>query len=86
METLRDAFGFKDFSRAERIGFVVFTLFLLVFPWLESWDTNYFGWIVPAWRNVWVNTYFRGAVSGLGLVNIFVSFVEIVRLRRFSTP
>jgi branched-chain amino acid transport system permease protein len=36
METLRDAFDFKDFSRAERIGFVVFTLFLLVFPWLRT--------------------------------------------------
>ena len=34
METIKDAFNFRDFSRAERIVFVLFSLFLLLFPWL----------------------------------------------------
>jgi hypothetical protein len=28
--------------------------------------------------------YVRGAVSGLGAVNLYISFVEILRLRRFA--
>jgi hypothetical protein len=33
-----------------------------------------------------MNPYFRGSISGLGLVNIFVAFLEIIRLRRFASP
>jgi len=76
-----------------KAGAVLFTIvcfelgvFLLVFPWMDSWSLNYFASFQPAWRDVWLNPYFRGAISGLGLVNIFISFVEIVRLRRFSQP
>jgi hypothetical protein len=28
--------------------------------------------------------YVRGAISGLGVVNLYVAFVEIFRLRRFA--
>jgi hypothetical protein len=35
-------------------------------------------------RNLWDNPYVRGAVSGLGIVNIYISFSELFRLRRFS--
>jgi hypothetical protein len=31
----------------------------------------------------WENAYFRGAVSGLGVVNLYISFIEMVRLRRY---
>jgi hypothetical protein len=58
-------------------------VFLLVFPWATEWDVNYFPRL-PFWaREFWVSPYFRGAVSGLGLVNIYISFVEVFRLRRF---
>jgi branched-chain amino acid transport system permease protein len=36
VETLRDAFDFKDLPGAEKCGFLLFTLFLLVFPWLGT--------------------------------------------------
>ena len=40
---------------------------------------------LPLWaQSVWVSPYFRGAISGIGLVNIYISFVEVFRLRRFS--
>jgi hypothetical protein len=80
--------GFKWYHKASAIAFTIICfelgVFLLVFPWMDKWETNYFGSFTANWRDVWQNPYFRGAVSGLGLVNIFISFVEIVRLRRFS--
>jgi hypothetical protein len=59
-------------------------LFLLIFPWTEYWDNNYFATLLPEWRQFWTNTYFRGAISGLGVVNLYISFLEIFRLRRFA--
>ena len=59
-------------------------VFLLIFPWVSEWDLNYFSRL-PVWaREIWISPYFRGAVSGLGAVNIYISFAEVVRLRRFS--
>jgi len=69
-------------------------VFLLVFPWMNQWEYNYFAWIDPRsaegadwarrWRQLWLNPYFRGAVSGLGVLNLYVAAREILRLRRFS--
>jgi hypothetical protein len=59
-------------------------VFLLVFPWASEWDLNYFS-SLPLWASsVWASPYFRGAISGLGVLNIYVSFIEVFRLRRFS--
>ncbi len=59
-------------------------LFLLIFPWTEYWDSNYFVSLAPQWRAYWDNMYIRGAVSGLGVINLYISLVEVFRLRRFS--
>lgn len=75
-------------TRASRIWvmlFVIFCfeigLFLLVFPWLDPWDNN--GMADMRWfSQVWDSTYFRGALSGLGLVNIYISMLEVYRLKR----
>ncbi len=58
--------------------------FLILFPWLELWDRNYFSGFGQVWYDVWNSPYFRGAVSGLGLVDVGISFVELFRLRRFA--
>ena len=56
--------------------------FLLLYPWIGGvWDHNFFSSVLH--RAYWGNGYFRGAVSGLGLVNLYISFAEMVRLRRF---
>ena len=56
--------------------------FLLIFPWLsEFWVNNFFSSMLH--HGYWENAYFRGAVSGLGVVNLYISFIEIVRLRRY---
>ncbi len=58
-------------------------VFLLLFPWMDLWERNYFASLTPAWTGVWMNPYLRGAVSGLGLINIGISISELLRLRRF---
>jgi hypothetical protein len=58
-------------------------VFLLIYPWLSAWDIH--AARLPEWsRPVWVSSYMRGAVSGLGLLNLYISFAEVFRLRRFS--
>jgi hypothetical protein len=59
-------------------------LFLLIFPWTDYWPSNYFSTAIPLWSNYWDNMYVRGAISGLGVVNLYISFLEIFRLRRFA--
>lgn len=59
-------------------------LFLVVYPWFDEWDNSWFSYINPTWDRIWKSAYFKGAVSGLGLVNIFIAFSEVLRLRRFS--
>jgi hypothetical protein len=60
-------------------------LFLLIYPWTDGWSGNYFSWIgplrlQPSWHEIWINRYLRGAVSGLGLVNIWVAVAEALRM------
>jgi hypothetical protein len=57
-------------------------VFLLVFPWMDYWNNNSIASIAPWVRAVWESPYFRGALSGLGLVNIYISLAEVFRLRR----
>ncbi|HLI82712.1 MAG TPA: hypothetical protein VKV17_02280 [Bryobacteraceae bacterium] len=59
-------------------------LFLLVIPWTEYWDRNYLFTLVPGWRPYWLNPFVRGAVSGLGAANLYLSLVEIFGLKRFA--
>ena len=56
-------------------------VFLIAFPWSRYWSANYFAWLSPDWREIWVNPYFRGAVSGLGVLNLLLSLTEVLRLQ-----
>ncbi len=66
--------------------FIVFAFeigfFLLVFPWMGIWDKTSIPVVLPWLSSIWDNPYFRGAVSGLGLVNIYISLLEVSRLRK----
>lgn len=57
------------------IGFV-----LIVIPWSAFWDRNYFAQLVPSLQPVITNNFVRGAVSGLGLINVCVGLVELVSI------
>jgi hypothetical protein len=59
-------------------------IFLVIFPWTDYWDANYFSSWIAEWHPYWDNMYVRGAVSGLGVVNLYISLIEVFRLRRFA--
>ena len=79
---------YRWYHKTAALLFIVFCLeigvVLLVFPWSEYWDNNFFSNLIPMFRNLWDNSYVRGAVSGLGVANIVIAFGELFRLRRFS--
>jgi len=86
------------FQRLSSILFIIFCfelgLFLLVYPWTDAWTENHLSVLAPvsiarAWRELWNNSYLRGAVSGLGLVNLWIAITEVFRMfaaRRANSP
>jgi hypothetical protein len=77
------------FQRLSSVLFIIFCfelgLFLLIYPWTDAWADNYFSVAAPdrvqgAWRELWNNTYVRGGVSGLGLVNVWIAVAEVFQL------
>ncbi|HSU61111.1 MAG TPA: hypothetical protein VLI55_17505 [Bryobacteraceae bacterium] len=54
-------------------------LFLLVFPWLKSWEMSWVPVHLHRFAGFWMSPYFRGALSGLGLLNIYIAFAEAVK-------
>ena len=56
-------------------------IFLVVWPWASDWDLSFLPYTL---RQIWNSNYFKGAVSGLGVLNLYLFFVEVFRLRRFS--
>jgi hypothetical protein len=79
---------YRWYHKVSALIFIVFCLelgmFLIIIPWSALWDRNFFSTLTPQWRGYWDNPYLRGAVSGLGIINVYISMVEIFRLRRFS--
>ena len=64
--------------------FVQVGLLLVVLPWWPAfWEHNYFAMAWPPLRNLLSNNFLRGAVSGLGVVNLFAGFAD---LAYFFTP
>lgn len=53
-------------------------LLLIVLPWSSFWEHNYFGHVLPVLVPILTNNFVRGAVSGLGVANIFAGFFELV--------
>jgi hypothetical protein len=50
---------------------------LIVAPWTDWWDSNYLLPAEPWIRALALNAFARGAVSGLGLLNILVAGLEL---------
>ncbi len=61
----------------------VFGLSLILVPWTNFWDANYFLYQYPSLGFVLRNAYLRGAVSGLGFMNVLLS-LEAFRHRTSS--
>ncbi len=54
-------------------------LFLLIFPWRSAWGMNWIPVHSARFASVWMSPYLRGALSGLGLLNIYVALAETVK-------
>ena len=73
-------------ARIWTICFVLLALeiggFLVVFPWMEAWRLNHFRAMFPPLSGIWDDPYFRGAITGLGAVNLLVAIGQAVHLLR----
>jgi hypothetical protein len=60
--------------------FFEFGIALLVVPWSAFWDRNYFAEAVPMIHTIIRNNFVRGAVSGLGIVNLASGLAELISI------
>ena len=64
-------------SRVARVPilllWLVFGLALILVPWSDVWDINYFLYQYPALGLIVKNPFVRGAISGLGFMNVLLS-------------
>jgi hypothetical protein len=56
-------------------------LLLAVLPWFRVWTDNSFLVSHPAVRQIFENNFLRGAVTGLGLVDVWLGVSEAVHYR-----
>lgn len=76
-------------GKSQRVLRIILALFcfeigliLLMLPWTLLWDRNYFFSLNLSAERFMLSSYVRGAVSGLGLVNLWFAAAETVRLIR----
>jgi len=55
-------------------------LVLILVPWSELWETNYFLYQYPGLGLFMKSPYLRGAISGLGFMNVLLA-LEAFRRR-----
>jgi len=60
--------------------FIEVGLVLLVVPWSPFWERNYFLGLWPALGEVTRSNLVRGAVSGLGIINLWAAMAELATL------
>jgi hypothetical protein len=69
-------------KRMLRISLALFIFeigaFLVIFPWTQDWDLNYFQIVTPGLQDLWQQPSFRGALTGLGFVNIYIACLQVV--------
>jgi hypothetical protein len=58
-------------------------LVLILAPWSSVWEANFFLYQYPDLGILLKNPFLRGAISGLGLVNVFLS---VGAFRRRTAP
>ena len=64
---------------------LLFGLALILVPWSDIWETNYFIYQYPGLGLIAENTFLRGVVSGLGFMNVLLS-LEAFRRKTSSVP
>ena len=64
------------------VFFLEIGVLLIVVPWTSFWDQNAFIESNPWLKRMFNNHFVRGAVSGLGTINIGVAVLEMMTLLR----
>jgi len=59
------------------VFFIEVGLLLMVLPWSGFWDRNYFVYAWPGLQPLFTSPYFRGGVTGVGLLNLVAGFGEM---------
>jgi hypothetical protein len=59
-------------------------VFLTLVPWSGIWVRNYFLELYPPLQAILLAPAVRGAVTGLGVANIYMGLKEVLNLRRTS--
>ena len=52
-------------------------LLLVLIPWSTFWDRNYFVGSSPVLGALLTSNYCRGAITGLGLINVWSALAEL---------
>ena len=69
-----------------KILYILYSLevgvFLLFLPWQKNWENNYLIYPFPVIRAIVANSFLKGAVLGLGIVNILIGIKEIGEFRK----
>lgn len=74
------------FDKFSYVIYILFTLevglFLLIYPWMHPiWSQNFLFHLSPEFHPLFMSNYFRGAISGLGVINLYISAAHTLRLR-----
>ena len=68
-------------NRLLAAAFILFCLeigaFLVFIPWSEFWQNNFLLNYAPVLRPVILSNFFRGAISGLGAIDILLGLSEL---------
>ncbi len=54
---------------------------LLYLPWWTFWENNYLLYLYPQLRPLVANSFFKGFVLGLGILNILIGIDEVVHFK-----
>lgn len=72
----------------QRIFVIVYVVFclqlgimLIVLPWSDPWTNNNLLAHWPALKHLWEHGFFRGAISGLGFLDLWLGISEAVSYR-----
>ncbi len=58
-------------------------VFLVVLPWMGLWEQNSLLESYSYLRSVVLNNFFRGAISGLGVVNLVLGVWEVAHFNYY---
>jgi hypothetical protein len=58
-------------------------LVLIFFPWMQLWESNWLLNLSPQLKFLFLNNFFRGAVSGLGVANLILGAWEVAHFREY---